>query len=314
MHSSLTSRPDLAAHYAWCRGVCQQSRSSFFSSFHLLDPPRRRAMYALYAFARITDDLGDNGSPREVRQSQLNAWQTQLALALHTHAPVASDAGSSSIELLPPEHAMLWPALSHTVDTFSIPSELLFEVIQGVRLDLDPSPPATWDELKHYCYHVASAVGLACAAIWRRGPEIPTQSAVDCGIAFQLTNILRDLAEDARGGRIYIPMAEMKRFGVDPERWLAGQPDGQWIAMVDYVAREAERLYLSGWPTISALTPRSQRMFSLMWRSYRRLLTEVLKRKQSLWTQPKVRLSAATKVNLLTQHLIPQIFRRLPAP
>ncbi len=337
-------------------------------------------MYALYAFARITDDLGDgalgaseSGDDRQVRgngsaddsaveskrsvgelqrlrEMQLVAWENQLAQALeldlpprtlrvspfegsahqgptdqgsahegsaHAAALAQADARSAANSAIA-GYAPLWPALVHAVDQFAIPPQLLLDIVEGVRMDLTPQPPANWDELRHYCYHVASAVGLACVHIWRSDPRgashLPMQSAIDCGIAFQLTNILRDIAEDARVGRSYIPLTEMERFDVDPTRWLAGEPNGNWPALIEHMAAEAERLYLSGWPTIEALTPRSQRMFSLMWRSYRQLLREVVAQKTNLWSEGKVRLSTSTKLNLLTSHLVPQLFRRLPTP
>lgn len=346
-------------------------------------------MYALYAFARITDDLGDgalgagesgddhqvrgNGSVADLaveskrsagevqplRELQLFAWENHLAQALkldlpprtmrvspfecsaHEGPPEAGSAhaGSAHAAALAQAdsrsaansansanlansaiagYAPLWPALVHAVDQFAIPPQLLLDIVEGVRMDLRPQPPANWDELRHYCYHVASAVGLACVHIWRSDPggasDLPMQSAIDCGIAFQLTNILRDIAEDARVGRSYIPLTEMERFDVDPGRWLAGEPTGNWPALIEHMAAEAERLYVSGWPTIEALTPRSQRMFSLMWRSYRQLLREVVAQKTNLWSEGRVRLSTSTKLNLLTSHLVPQLFRRLPTP
>ncbi len=294
--------------YSWCRQLCRQSKSSFFASFGLLDPPRRRAMYALYAFARITDDLGDSLEPASLRRQQLEAWRKTLQQRLLT---------TSNGE--PPQHsqpwlaryASLWPGLHDAVTTFDIQPQLLLDIVHGVCMDIDHRPPNDWEQLQDYCYHVASAVGLACGQIWRAVDPLPTDSAIQCGIAFQLTNILRDLGEDARLGRIYIPLSELERFGIDRQRWLAGAPDGRWRELVDSVAAEAARKYELGWPTINALTPRSQRMFSLMWHSYRQLLSRIEADKQAVWSQTKIRLPFTARLSLLTSHSLPVLYRQL---
>ncbi len=313
-------------------------------------------MYALYAFARIVDDIGDkelnpsammpgktndNGASngddtecrelqRRARDEQLRTIEIELSEALQVCVPTVQPPNCPSRpRTSPPQRlkesednrhnlAPLWPAIAHVAESFAIPPQLLFDIVEGVRMDLDPKQPADWEELKRYCYHVASAVGLACVYIWKsdsqRDVGLPRQSAIDCGIAFQLTNILRDVAEDARAGRIYIPLSEMESYGVDPQRWLAGEPTGNWAALIDQMAMEAQKYYNNGWPTIAGLTPASQRMFSLMWRSYHQLLEQVVANKQTLWSESKVRLSTTTKLNLLTSHLVPQWFRRLPTP
>jgi phytoene synthase len=212
------------------------------------------------------------------------------------------------------------------VRRYHIPVQLLDDIISGVAMDLEPTQPADWSELEHYCYHVASCVGLACAHIWSdssTAPEVSgqvlggaryTQSAVDCGIAFQLTNILRDIAEDARRGRIYVPRNLFVAYQVDVADWLKSEPAGHWREMLDEVAERARSLYTSGWPTIETLSPHSQRMFSLMWRSYRSLLDQVMKDKARLWTTERVRLRKRQKLGLLTSHFVSPVYARLSPP
>ena len=184
MRVESAEKSQLNKHYAWCRTICLQSNSSFVSAFRLLDRRRRQAMYALYAFARITDDLADLDAGWFDRQVGLDAWQAQLECVLQPSASLAhtSECNPLSTQLL--RYQMLWPALADTVRLFDIPPHLLREVVTGVRLDLDHSQPTDWDQLRHYCYHVASTVGLACVHIWRSGNELETQSEMDCGIAF----------------------------------------------------------------------------------------------------------------------------------
>lgn len=222
---------------------------------------------------------------------------------------MATPPASPAIEAQPPaveleSFELLWPALADAVETFDIPTELLHAIIEGVRRDVYPTPPADWPELVDYCYHVASAVGLACVHIWKQEPEIPTQAAVDCGIAFQLTNILRDVAEDARQGRLYLPLTELQRFQIDPDQWLNGQPNGRWPELIEHVAHRAEEYYQRGWPTIESLSPRSRRMFSLMWCSYRMLLGRVVARRHRLWQTPRIGLSTIQRFHLLARHMV----------
>ncbi len=317
-HSAQNANSPERASYHWCRQLCQSSNSSFFRSFALLDRPRRQAIYALYAFARITDDLGDSSDPPEVRTARLAGWHSLLSEHLQVDSPGADVAhpvrnvGSARDSLC--QYSGLWPALADSVDRFHIPPRLLEDIITGVMMDIDHQTPASWDELKAYCYYVASSVGLACTYIWRAGDELPTQHATDCGIAFQLTNILRDVAEDARMGRIYVPQSELKKFDVDPRNWLAGAPGGRWQELIVHVAGEAYALYDRGWATIDFLTPRSQRMFSLMYRSYRSLLDQVVAAKNDLWTGPKICLPVGSKLSLLATHFVPPLYARLPAP
>ncbi len=296
---------ELAKSYAWCRQACRNSRSSFWASFALLDPVRRNAMYALYAFSRISDDLSDSPRPLHERRADLENWR-QALLQLGNGA--SAEAGKL------PEYALIWPALFDSVSRFEIPVSLLEDIVRGVTMDLEPEQPEDWSELKDYCYHVASAVGLACVHIWRETEEIPRQQAIDCGIAFQLTNILRDVAEDAQVNRIYLPKTLFAEFGICQEDWLAGNPSANWEPMIRDVATEAARLYASGWQTIHALTPRSQRMFSLIWRSYRSLLDDVVAQQDRLWHPRKVQLSKMRKAILLSTHFVSPLYASLREP
>ncbi len=311
-----------------CSQVCRQSKSSFLASFALLDRPRRQAMCALYAFARITDDFGDSSASLITRTRQLDEWRKQLWQHVdRADGNAACDKGGQSTgQGVAPS---IWPALSDCIQRYHIPLQLLDDIISGVAMDLTPNQPADWIELKHYCYHVASSVGLACAHIWRaesgsngheRNVQQPVfdalikQSAIDCGIAFQLTNILRDISEDASLGRIYIPQCSFAKYEVNVERWLVGQPSGDWETMLDEVGDQARQLYTAGWPTIEALTPRSQRMFSLMWRSYHSLLERVVTDKRQLWGKRRVRLPKTQRIGLLTTHFVSPIYARLSPP
>lgn len=297
---------ELSESYRWCQAVCKRSKSSFLASFALLDKPRRRSMYALYAFSRLSDDLSESHASPEERYQKLAEIRVQLQT-------LRSQSGRPSI---PSQavHAPMWPALADTVIRFQIPLQYLDDIVAGVMRDVFPQALLDWAELRDYCYHVASAVGLACVYIWRKTDQIPLESAIDCGIAFQLTNILRDLAEDARNGRIFLPESLMAKHAVDRVAWLNCQPNGQWEELIDEVAAQAFELYDRGWGVQAALTANSARMFSLMWRHYRYLLEAVLANKRKLWDTRPVRVDTRRKMYLLTSHFVPPLYARLPPP
>ena len=319
----------------WCRRVCRRSNSNFYSSFALLDSRRRQAMIALYAFARITDDLADAPTAAATGHLQLAQWKASLLAELSEVRPASEVVDPSAPGNSLHDYRFLWPALQSCVQQFGIPLPLLLELVDGVISDLTPQIPANWPALDHYCYQVASTVGLACTHIWKRTAEIPEQAVLDCGKAFQLTNILRDVAEDAKRGRIYLPADQLQQYGVSQTAWLdcvashdtsagpprtqrfgskshdgqhpgACMPDGDWRALIDATANRAYALFDSGWNTKPFLTNRSQRMFSLIWHTYRDLLHEIVSHKEQLWSTSKIRLSYLHKSKLLFAHAVPR--------
>ena len=316
-----------ANSYAWCKRICKESNSSFVPAFGLVDSDRRNAMYALYAFARISDDLADGtardtaeqDSPaaRKHKYSLITSWRSELSAALElpqqTNVVAEREAKPSGNELA--NYSELWPALSHCVQRYRIPSEHLFEIVDGVAMDISPQQPDDWQGLEDYCYLVASAVGLACTYIWKASEKLNHQAAVDCGLAFQLTNILRDVSEDAQQARIYLPKSLFRKYGIDEKSWLALNPSGDWRSLMNEVAERAALLYDSGWRTITDLEPNSQRMFSLMWRGYRDLLDIVQSEIELTWQRrKKASLRLHRKLSLLGSHYVGPLYKSLPCP
>ena len=203
-----TTTARLARSYAACEAIARRAASSFFPAFRVLPPPQRRAMCALYAFLRIADDISDEPATSAPQRLQLDRWREGLARALageHEH----------------PIHA----ALADTIRRFDIPGHYFEQALDGVEMDLTPQIYVTFSDLQKYCYRVASVVGLACIHIWGFQGGRAQEYAIQAGIAFQLTNILRDLGEDARRDRVYLPREDLERFAYAPEDLRIGARD-----------------------------------------------------------------------------------------
>jgi phytoene synthase len=263
----------LAESYAYCERLARREAGNFYHAFRLLPRPQRRAMCALYAFMRITDDLSDGQQPVPEKRALLDDWQRQLDLAV---------AGNYTHQL----HA----AFHDTVATYAIPSQYLIDVLDGVCMDLEPVRFETFADLYPYCYRVASAVGLACIHIW--GFERPEAKAhaEAAGIAFQLTNILRDLAEDAGRGRVYLPREDLKRFGYTEEQLGRGERNDAFRQLMRFEAERARSYYEAAESLPGLLKPAGRAVCLVMARTYRGLLEKIERREYDVFSG-RVRLS-----------------------
>jgi phytoene synthase len=217
--------PSLLADYEHCAQVTRRSRSSFYYAFILLPPVRRRALHAVYAFCRFIDDIADDQSTREPARL-LARWREELD-RVYAGAPTRA----------------LSRALADSVRRFSIPRELFEEIINGVEMDLSRTRYQTWDELRPYCYRVASALGLICIEIFGYRNPSAKLYAENLGLALQLTNVLRDVREDAERGRIYLPLEDLARFNVSEEEILGAVYSPNFVRLMDFEARRAQQLY-----------------------------------------------------------------------
>ena len=203
--STATVRPTVDAAYEYCESVTRKAASNFYWGFRLLPGERRRGLTAVYAFCRAADDIADE--PHATPGRLIEKWREEL------HAAYAGR----------PRHP-IGVALADTVARFGVPQAHLDAVVDGVQMDLSRTRYERWDgDLSEYCYRVASAVGLIAIEIFGYSNPSARDYAVNLGLAFQLTNILRDVAEDAARGRIYLPRADLRRFGVSEEDLLAGR-------------------------------------------------------------------------------------------
>jgi phytoene synthase len=287
-----------------CERIARTSGSNFYRSFSLLRPAKRQAMTALYAYARIIDDLGD------ARTESNNQAATFDSVALHTWVDRLPNVPNESRTNPTEQLSGIRLAVSDAVQKFQIPLQRLHEMIEGVELDqVEHVRIPDVAALDQYCYLVASSVGLACLSIWNGDTTKLGKAAIDCGIAFQLTNILRDVAEDSRQDRIYFPLDLMEAHKVDPSTWLQGTPNGDWIGLLRSQIARAKTLYLSGWKICQSLDTDGQRMFSLMWHTYHRLLLKIESEIESVWTH-RTRLFRYEKIQLYMQHAITPSYLR----
>lgn len=287
------SRDELVRSYRLCRRLAYAANSTFARMFWLLPHDQRRAMEALYAFARQTDDLADGPEPIEERRLRLAAWRESLETALDSQSKIQNPKS---------EIVSVLPALADTAQRFDIPRDYLRQVVAGMQMDLDHIDFATFDDLRHYCVHVASAVGLACLAIWGCRDERAIAPATDCGVAFQLTNILRDLAEDVARGRMYLPRADLVRFNCG-ELVASQPPSRQWIELIKFESIRAVKLYEASAATSQYLTGSGRRMFRMMHATYRALLAMIEREPAAVLSQ-RLRVSRPHKAWIVLRTLV----------
>jgi phytoene synthase len=207
----------------------EESRmSNFYFSFLFLPKPKREAIETIYAFCRYTDDIVDGGLNKREKRRRLQQWIDELERSLY---------GVSSSPLL--------NRLSVIIKRFNIPLHHFYDLIKGMEMDLHKKRYRTWEELQRYCYCAASTVGLICAEVFGyRNPETK-RYAIHLGIALQLTNILRDVRADAKRGRIYLPLDEMKAFGYSEQELLRGEYNERFVALMRFQADRAREYFRS---------------------------------------------------------------------
>ncbi|NUQ65207.1 MAG: phytoene/squalene synthase family protein [Pirellulales bacterium] len=277
------------ASYSFCRQLARRSGSSFYPCFLLLGREKRRGMDALYAFMRHTDDLVDSREPVASRQRALGHWRILLSEAL-------SGAG------VPLNHPLM-PALADAVRRFQIPPEHLHAVIDGVEMDLEARQYETFDDLAAYCRRVASAVGIACLHVWGFRGDGALAPADKCGLAFQLTNILRDLKEDVQQGRIYLPLEDFRESGYSPEALAAGVADERFLSLVERQLDRAEGFYREAAELFDWLERDGRRVFGMMTSLYYAILAEIRRRPTAVLSR-RVRLPGPRKIRVAARWLL----------
>lgn len=242
----------------YCQEKAAASGSSFYYAFLFLPRERRRAITALYAFCREVDDVVDEAADAQVAATKLAWWRAELAELF---------AGR-------PQHPVT-RALLPFVERFSLSRKSLEEIIQGMEMDLQQSRYLDWPALETYCYRVAGVVGLLAARIFGYSDERTLEYARKLGIAFQLTNIVRDVGEDARKNRIYLPMEDLRRFGVPASDILQARTSEAFRNLMGFEAARARDYYAQAMAALPAVDRRAQRPGLIMAAIYRALLSEI---------------------------------------
>jgi phytoene synthase len=267
-----------ASVFEYTRRLAKASRSNFYYAFLFLPREKREAITTAYAFCRQTDDLIDDATSLAAATEALKGWRAELDRCC---------AGTAT-------HPT-FRALAEVRTRFSIPQEYFEGIIAGCEMDAAQQRYATFEDLALYCYRVASCVGLICIEIFGYRNPATRQYAKDMGIAFQLTNIIRDVGEDARRGRIYLPQEDLRRFGVPEEDILAGRRTPAFLELTRFQAERA-RAYFGR--AVAPSEDRRQLLAAEIMRSiYRRLLETIEANGFPVLGDP-VRLSSPRKISL----------------
>lgn len=277
----MTAVESCAESYAFCEDVARRKAKNFYYSFLLLDRERRLAMCAIYAFMRYCDDLSDDEGVAD-RAASIASWRHDLESALNGQMP---------------EHE-LWPAFKDTVARYRIPHRYFFDMIDGVASDLEARRIRTFDELYDYCYHVASVVGLTIVHIFGFDSNDALKLAEKCGVAFQLTNVLRDVREDAQNNRIYLPQEDLGRFDVAPKELSADKPSAAFKQLMAFEAGRARSYYSESALLIAMVHRESRPSLRALIRIYSRLLDRIVASDYDVLSQ-RVRVPTWEKIWIL---------------
>ncbi|MGE5646483.1 MAG: phytoene/squalene synthase family protein [Acidobacteriota bacterium] len=267
--------------YKHCRLIARSRARNFYYSFVLLPREQRDAICAIYAFMRRCDDLSDDPSDASPREA-IYQWRREM------EAAVEGRFGSCPI----------WPAFHDSVRRYKIPREYFEDMVEGVLSDLEPRRIATFDELYRYCYRVASVVGLTVIHIFGFRGQEALPLAEKCGIAFQLTNILRDVREDAARGRVYLPAEDLKRFGVDARDLAEGKRSDEFVELMQFEARRARAYYKESAPLIEMVDQHSRSSLWALIEIYSRLLERIEHTNYDVLAR-RVELPAREKVGII---------------
>lgn len=276
----------------YCQDKTAKSGSSFYYSFMFLPDAQRRAITAVYAFCREVDDVVDECHDADIARSKLNWWRAEITETFDGK----------------PNHPVCL-ALTTTIKDFNLPKEHFLEVIDGMEMDLQHSRYANFADLSLYCYRAASVVGLMAAEIFGLEDRNTLDYAHNLGMAFQLTNILRDVKEDAERGRIYLPLDELEKFGVSESDIIEHRCTDNMKKLLDFQAQRANDYYDKAFSLLPEADRYSQRTGIIMASIYRTVLSiiekdscQVLKQRTSLSPLRKLWIAWRTARNEKSRH------------
>ena len=265
--------------YQLCGELARKARTNFYVSFLAMPKAKREAMCVVYAFMRRSDDIADDAPNPAAASAGLRAWRETLTVAL--------DGRETSEAIL--------PALADVVKRYWIESRYLFELLDGTEMDQTKTRFESFEELYQYCYRVASCVGLVVMPIFGYSDKVALVPAEACGIAFQLTNILRDVKEDAGKGRSYLPAEDMRRFGVQEDDIMNSRYTPQFVELMRFEAQRARDYYAKAKPLLGMISPDSRGTLAVMMEVYGGLLDRIEAREFRVF-DGRVRLSGSEKL------------------
>jgi phytoene synthase len=262
----------IAQAYEHCRLATHQGSRTFYFGARFLPPEKRRAMWAVYNFCRLTDDLVDKAInlPLAEIQARLADWEAELLESFRGR-------------VRPSRPSMV--AWLDALRAYRLDAQAPLDLIKGVRMDLEKTRYANFEELYLYCYRVASTVGLMASQVIGFSDPRALEYAANLGIAMQLTNILRDVGEDAQAGRIYLPQDEMARFGYSEAALLRGEVSPQFVRLMRFQINRANRYYNQALPGIEYLPEDCRLSISVAARLYNRILTKIKRNNYDVFTR-----------------------------
>ncbi len=279
--------PELSASYRSAKAVARKQARNFYYSFLVLPPDKRRAFCAVYAFMRHCDDISDGEENTETKRRLLEDWRSRLNEAY-------SD--------VPCQNSIL-PAFRESIRQYSIPAQYFHWIIDGAEMDLDTIKYETFDDLYKYCFHVASAVGFVCLQIFGFKDERAKEFAEQCGIAFQITNILRDVEEDAAMGRIYLPAEDLRKFDYTPDELRNGIVDERFRNLMQFEADRAKHYYAQARNLLPLVENSSKPALWAMMKIYEGLLDRIIQRRFDVFHN-HIRLTGMEKTSIALRALM----------
>ncbi len=284
--------------YAYCHQLMRSAARNFYYGMRLLPEAKRNAMYALYGFMRLCDDLTDapvspSGHPLPADNTLSNAERRRLLTSWRDDTHAAIDR--------PIQSHPIWPAFHDMVRRFQIPRQVFDDAIDGQLQDLEQSVYRTFDELYRYCYRVASTVGIAAVYIWGFRHDRAIRLAEQRGIAMQLTNILRDVREDTARGRQYLPTEDFQQFGLTPEQLGDPQQRHRFDALLAFETERAAAYYNKSAELDELIMPDARPTLQIMTSIYRGILDRIRANPHLILIR-RVSLSTFEKLSLVARH------------
>ncbi|HEY2459586.1 MAG TPA: squalene synthase HpnC [Candidatus Acidoferrum sp.] len=290
--ATLGAVPSVANSYEECHRIAKAARSNFYYAFYLLPKTKRDGLAALYAFMRLVDDVADEGDDLAKKQRGLAKWRAALDEAVNNGGKLDASDSTGAMQVL--------PALVDTMRRYSMPSRYLHDLISGAEMDLTVQAYPTFDRLREYCYRVAGTVGLTCTHVFGFRDAKALDLAEKLGLAFQLTNIIRDVHDDYALGRVYLPEEDLLRYGVSQDDFGRSEATLGVRELLRFETDRAWELYQQGIQLLGLIDAESRPALWLLVHTYSALLARIESVDFAVFAE-RVRLSKAEKMLFIAQ-------------